>query len=190
MKPAIGFAVSIFLFAASITFSAGGAIHKCVGANGTVAYSDKPCTTAEAATVIKAATKSVREIATATDATSLPAEGKATPNSELQQYDYLCAEDRRLLAIAASKVNVQDTIGDYNLQLHRQRVDKRCNAQGRLAAANRDIELHTLSCKLAREQLVDLKNRPERPAGYSSIADDIAESENWLKTHCGDASGQ
>jgi hypothetical protein len=167
----------------SMPFAAQAAINKCIGADGKVVFSDKPCATSQVATVIKApkvAVPSTRAITAA----NLPKEGTAIPNSELQQYDTLCAEDRRLLAIAASKVNVADTIGDQNLQLHRSRVDQRCNPQARLAAAQRDQALDALDCKLSWESLASLKARPALGPGYGDQSSDIAAMQTAIEAKC------
>jgi hypothetical protein len=167
----------------SMPFAAQPAINKCIGADGKVVFSDKPCTTAQVATVIKAP-KVAAPRTRAITAANLPKEGTAIPNSELQQYDTLCAEDRRLLAIAASKVNVADTIGDLNLQLHRSRVDQRCNPQERLAAAKRDQELDALDCKLSWESLASLKARPALGPGYGDQSSDIAAMQTAIEAKC------
>jgi hypothetical protein len=171
----------------SMPFAAQAAINKCIGADGKVVFSDKPCTTAQVATVIEApkvAVPSTRAITGAITAANLPKDGTAIPNSELQQYDTLCAEDRRLLAIAASKVNVADTIGDQNLQLHRSRVDQRCNPQARLAAAQRDQALDALDCKLSWESLASLKARPALGPGYGDQSSDIAAMQTAIEAKC------
>jgi hypothetical protein len=160
------------------------AINKCVGADGKVVFSDQPCNTGQAATQIKAPAKPTATNSKPIMADQLPQEGATTPNSNLQQYDTLCAEDRRLLDIAASKVNVKDTIADQNLQLNRARVDKRCNPDARLAAHKKDKEAEVMDCKIRREELQSRKNRPKPPPGYADPTQEIAISEAWLKANC------
>jgi hypothetical protein len=163
------------------------AINKCVGADGKVVFSDQACNTGQAATQIKAPVKPTATNSKPIMAAELPQEGAATPNSNLQQYDTLCAEDRRLLEIAASKVNVKDTITDQNLQHNRARVDKRCNPDARLAAHKKDQEAQVMDCKIRREELQSRKSRPKPPAGYADPAREIAISEAWLKANCDSA---
>jgi hypothetical protein len=159
------------------------AINKCVGADGKVVFSDKPCAANQRVSTIEAAKPRVPSSKTIT-AENLPGEGAAQANSELQQYDTLCAEDRRLLAMDAQKVNIADTIADANLQIHRARVDKRCNPEARLAAAQRDKDQHALGCKIRRDELEQLKILPERPAGYGKRSTEMASSTAWIKANC------
>jgi hypothetical protein len=163
------------------------AINKCVGADGKVVFSDQACNTGQAATQIQAPAKPTATNNKPIMAAELPQEGSATPNSNLQQYDTLCAEDRRLLEIAAGRL--KDTIGNQNFQLNKARVDKRCNPDARLAAAEQDKSSHVLNCKLRREELQNAKSRPKPPPGYSDGAREIASSEAWLKANC-DASAR
>lgn len=157
------------------------AINKCVGADGKVVFSDQACSTGQASTVVKAATKTA-EPGKALSAGDLPAEGAATPNSTLQQYDTRCAEDSRLFAIAASKAVSPSS--KENLQFTRERIDKRCNPQQRMAAAEKDVQLQALDCKLRREELQALKSRPAPGPGYASNAPEIATSEAWIRANC------
>jgi hypothetical protein len=160
------------------------AINKCVGADGKVVFSDHACNTGQAATQIQTPAKPVAISSAPIMAAGIPKEGAATPNSNLQQHDTLCAEDRRLLEIAASKVNVKDTIADQNLQLTRARVDKRCNPAARLAAFELDKESHLIDCKIRREELKNRKSQPKPPPGYSDGSRENAISETWIKANC------
>jgi Domain of unknown function (DUF4124) len=100
--------------AACMPWAAHAAINKCVGADGKVVFSDQACSTGQAATQIQAPAKPAPQSSKPIPTADLPLEGAATPNSYLQQYDTLCAEDRRLLAIEAGRV--KDTIGNQNFQ--------------------------------------------------------------------------
>lgn len=183
---------SAFIAIFFLPFAAQAAINKCVGADGKVVFSDQACNVGQAATEIKAPAKSPLKAATKApetgsqplNAADLPSEGATIPNSNLQQYDTLCAEDRRLLEIAAGKVNVKDTIGDQNLQLNRARVDKRCNPDARLATFEKDKASHLLDCKIRREELKNRKSQPKPSPGYSDGARENAISEAWLKANC------
>ncbi len=181
---------SAFIAIFFLPFAAQAAINKCVGADGKVVFSDQACNVGQAATEIKAPAKSPLKAATKApergsqplNAADLPSEGATIPNSNLQQYDTLCAEDRRLLEIAARRV--KDTIGNENFQLNKARVDKRCNPQMRLAAAEKDVEGLAIECKSRREEMQSNKNLPKRPPGYADRSQEIASAEAWLKSNC------
>lgn len=172
------------LFASAIAHpSANAAIYKCVGADGKASFNDQPCANPKDSTDTKAPPKPASTAANkAVTAADLPAAGAATPNSNLQQYDTLCKEDRERLAVAATKVT--DTISNQNFGLHKARVDKRCNPEERLLAAEKDVEGQALSCKIAREELVSLKNKPKPPPGYADQAAEIAAKQGWLNKNC------
>ena len=179
---------AIFTVVAIMPLSTQAAVNKCVGADGKIVFSDSPCASGQTASQVKGSAKSTASQPSAarpsgplTEA-DLPGEGKAQPNSNLQQYDSFCADDRRLLADAQSKI--KDTLDNQNFQARKERIDKRCNPQARLAAAEKDKEGQAISCKVRHEELQHMKAAPKRPAGYADRAPEIAQGEAWLRANC------
>jgi hypothetical protein len=166
--------------ALSIPIAAPAAINKCVGPDGTVAFSDQPCNASHAATQLRAPAQPTAR--SNQNPAQVPSEGEATPNSEVNRYDLQCAEDRRLFSAAQEQVT--DTIGKINLQLRKDRLDKRCNPEMRLAAFDRDLEGQAISCKVRREELDSMKKTPFRASSYGSRVAEIARGEAWLSANC------
>lgn len=167
---------SALLIAVAMLISAFAAINKCVGADGKVVFSDQACTTGQAATTIKAPAKPAAPVNKATADSSAPNTDHSRPN--LMVYDNLCAEDQRLFDRDAGKLSPEDR------GLRKERLDKRCNPQARLAAAEQDKENLVQVCKIKRKELEQNKMLPERPPGYGSRAPEIASAEAWLKANC------
>lgn len=168
--------IASFFIVAAMPWAAHAAINKCVGADGKVVFSDQACNTGQAATSIQAPTKSVPSSAKALSDSSPPNTDHSRPNVFV--YDTLCAEDTRLFDRDAGKLRDEDR------RMRRERLDKRCNPQMRLAAAEQDKASLVRECKSRREELQRSKSLPERPPGYASRAPEIAGSEVWLKANC------
>ena len=162
------------------------AVNKCVGNDGKVVFSDQACTAEQATTEIKEQAKPALTFSPVPTkpltAANLPKVGAAEPNSSLHLLDRLCKEDGERLAATAAKT--KDLMNADIVAGSRARLDQRCNADARLAAAKQELATQALICAQEREGLKITRALPPRPPGYASRSVDIAEKELWLKNNC------
>jgi hypothetical protein len=169
----------VFFSLTGLPFASQAGIHKCVGADGKVVFSDQACKEGQVATPIKAPVKATNQQAKAAgDQSKETTTDKMGPNLEL--YDRFCAEDQRLFDRDAGKLGAED------FKLRKARLEKRCNPQAREAAIQEDKESLIAECKARADELRGIKSLPRRPSGYADPdrRQEISISEAWLKANC------
>ncbi len=174
-------ASALALLATTVPLAAQAAVNKCIGADGSIVFSDQPCGANQAATEVKTPSKpgsgAVNKSVTDAD---LPKEGAAPSNSRLQAFDMFCAESRERLDSRPDKA--LDNGPESDFQLAKARSDKLCDPAGRLTAAQEDKQGQIITCNETRKSLASKKQKMLTPT--SSYAGDIAAIETYLAKNC------
>ena len=122
----------VLMITIGMPVAANSAIKKCVGNDGKVVFSDQPCSTGQAATTIQAPAKPLPSSRKPVVEDGAPSTDHSRPI--VLAYDTLCAEDKRLYVRDSGKLSPEDR------GMRKERLDKSCNPQMRLAAVEQDKE--------------------------------------------------
>jgi Domain of unknown function (DUF4124) len=175
LKPIV---VAVLVFALQ---SAHAELTKCISADGTVVYSDKPCANSQRSQAVKVQPQNKTQPAAQVSDTASPISVEdPQSNSNTFVFDQLCAERKRLFDKRKAQVDPRDDLELDILGHSLKRYNEDCSSEKRAEEVKRDIEVHQLECAESRMVLKQILSATEQKSA------DIRQRQDWIRRNCPD----